>query len=80
MAKQLTVRGVPDHVAEQLEQLSRARGQSVNATVNQILADAFAVELRLRRLERYMTWTKDDVNEVMEAVAAQRRIDDELWR
>lgn len=80
MGKQLTVRGVPDEVVERLEKLSRARGQSVNATVREILGDAVGADERLRRLERYVTWTPDDLAEVIEAVAAQRTVDADLWR
>ncbi len=79
MAKQLTVRGVPDEVADRLETLSRARGQSVNATVNEILGDALGANERLRRLERFVTWTADDLAQVTEGVAAQRTIDADLW-
>jgi plasmid stability protein len=80
MTKQLTVRGVPDEVIERLEKLSHARGRSVNATVKEILGEAVGANERLRRLERYVTWTADDLAEVMEAVAAQRTVDADLWR
>jgi plasmid stability protein len=80
MGKQLTVRGVPDEVIERLEKLSRARGRSVNATVKEILGEAVGADERLRRLERYVTWTPDDLAEVIEAIAAQRTVDADLWR
>lgn len=35
---------------------------------------------RRERLARYATWTSDDLAQVEEAVAAQRVIDDSLWR
>ena len=80
MSKQLTVRGVSDEVAERLESLSRARGQSINTTVNEILGDALGAGERLRRLERFVTWSDDDLAQVTEAVAAQRAVDADLWR
>jgi plasmid stability protein len=40
MAKLLTIRGVSDEVGRRLERVSRAKGQSVNATVLEILATA----------------------------------------
>lgn len=80
MAKQLTVRGVPDEVGRRLESLSRARGQSVNATVLEILERAVGAEERRRRLARYVTWGPEEVAEFEEALAAQRTIDEELWR
>ncbi len=80
MSKQLTVRGVPDEVGRRLESLSRARGQSVNATVLEILDQAVGAEERRRRLARYTTWKADDLAEFERALAAQRTIDEDLWR
>lgn len=80
MAKQLTIRGVSDEVGQRLESLSRARGQSVNTVVLGILEAAVGVDERRRRLARYATWTLEDLAEFDEALAAQRTIDDALWR
>ncbi|HEX4961779.1 MAG TPA: hypothetical protein VF173_13130 [Thermoanaerobaculia bacterium] len=80
MAKQLTIRGVSDEVGQRLEGLSRARGQSVNAIVLEILEGAVGVNERRRRLARYTTGTPEDLAELNEALAAQRTIDDSLWR
>lgn len=80
MAKQLTIRGVPDEVASQLDRLSRSRGRSVNATVVDILAAAVDFKERRERLVRYMTWTEDDLAEFMSGLSAQRVVDDRLWR
>jgi hypothetical protein len=80
MAKQLTIRGVSDEVGQRLESLSRARGQSVNTTVLSILEAAVGVDERRQRLARYTTWTREDLAEFNEALAAQRTIDDPLWR
>ncbi|HUP25203.1 MAG TPA: hypothetical protein VNB06_19980 [Thermoanaerobaculia bacterium] len=79
MAKQLTIRGVPDEVRRRLESLGRARGQSLNATLLEILDRAFDVDERRRRLARYATWTADDLQEFEKTLAAQRVIDVELW-
>ena len=80
MSRQLTVRGVPDEVAVRLEQVSRARGQSVNRTVNEILEQAVSSNERERRLRRYATWTEADLAEFSEALARQRTVDAETWR
>jgi len=80
MAKQLTIRGVSDEVGQRLEGLSRARGQSLNATVLEILEGAVGANQRRRHLARYATWTSEDLKEFNEALAAQRPIDDPLWR
>jgi plasmid stability protein len=80
MAKQLTIRGVPEEIGQRLEGLSRARGQSINTTVLEILGAAVGVDERRRRLARYVTWTPEDLAEFNEALTAQRTIDDPLWR
>ena len=80
MAKQLTIRGVPDEVASELGRLSRSRGRSVNATVVDILATAVDFKERRKHLERYTTWTEDDMAEFMRGLSAQRVVDDRLWR
>jgi plasmid stability protein len=80
MARQLTVRGVPEDVAERLESLSRSRGRSVNATVLEILKHAVGIDERKKHLARYTTWTEEDLAEFERILADQRRIDEELWR
>ena len=80
MSKQLTIRGVPDETSRRLEALSREKEQSINSTVLRILDDALQVDPRRRRLERYATWTPEDLREFESALAAQRTIDEELWR
>ena len=69
MAKQLTIRGVSDEVGSRLERLSRAKGQSVNSMVLEILESAVGVDERRRRLERYATWTQGDLREFEDALA-----------
>lgn len=80
MARQFTIRGVSEEVGRRLESLSQARGQSLNTTVLKILESAVGVDERRRRLARYATWTQEDLEEFNEALAAQRTLDDPLWR
>lgn len=80
MSRQLTIRGVSEEVGKRLEHLSRARGRSVNATVLEILESVVGVDDRRRRLERYVTWTPEDLAEFNQALAAQRTVDDPYWR
>ena len=80
MPGQLTIRNVPDEVADRLKRLSRERGSSVNSTVLELLARAVDVRSRRARVEEYATWTDEDVEDFDRALAAQRVIDDELWQ
>jgi plasmid stability protein len=80
MGKQLTIRGVSEEIENKLKSISRARGQSVNTTVLEILATAVGVDKRRQRLSRYVTWSREDLAEFSEALAAQRSTDDPLWR
>jgi plasmid stability protein len=80
MPRQLTIRGVPDEVSRRLARLSKERGESMNATVLSILVETLGVDARRARLERYATWTNEDREAFDRAVAAQRVVDDQLWR
>ena len=79
MAKQITVRGVSPQLSSKLEELSRARGESVNATVLFLLEQATGVDARRRRLERYATWIEADAEEFSLGLKAQRQVDEDLW-
>ncbi len=79
MARQLTVRGVSDEVDQRLKTLSRAKGESVNTVVLKILEAAVGVDRRQRRLQRYATWSKEDLAEFERTLQPQRVIDEELW-
>jgi hypothetical protein len=80
MDKQMTIRGVPEEVAGKLLRLSKERGLSLNGTVLEILSQAVGTDARRERLARYATWTSEDLAQVEDSVAAQRVIDDSLWR
>ena len=79
MARQLTVRGVSDEVDQRLKTLSRAKGESVNTVVLKILEAAVGFDRRQRRLQRYATWSKEDLAEFERTLQPQRVIDEELW-
>jgi hypothetical protein len=80
MGKQMTIRGVPEEVAGKLLRLSRERGLSLNGTVLEILSQAVGTDARRERLARYATWTPEELAQVEDSVAAQRVVDDSLWR
>ena len=80
MPTQLTIRGVPDEVGRRLARLSRDRGTSVNRTVIDLLTTGVGIDARRRRLERYVTWTAEDLAAFQQALCAQRVIDADLWR
>ena len=79
MGKQLTIRGLSDELEQRLEGLSQARGQSLDATVVEILEKSTGVEHRRRQLERWATWTDEDLIDFQDALASQRTIDDKAW-
>jgi plasmid stability protein len=78
--RQLTIRNIPDDVAERLDGLGRERGKSINALVIDILSSALGVDARRQRLQRYATWTKEDAREFEKALHAQRVVDAKIWR
>ncbi|MDP2054422.1 MAG: hypothetical protein Q8L75_12355 [Acidobacteriota bacterium] len=80
MSRQLTIRNVPDDVARRLERMSRERDESLNSTVVHILTETVGIDARRARLERYATWTAEDVASFSDALGSQRVIDADLWR
>ncbi len=80
MANQLTIRGVSDELDQHLKILGREKGKSINAVVIEILEAALGVDERRRRLDRYATWTQEDLKEFEKHLEQQRVIDEEIWR
>ncbi|HVS14382.1 MAG TPA: hypothetical protein VMV46_10675 [Thermoanaerobaculia bacterium] len=80
MSKQLSIRGVPDHIADRLKRLSEARGQSVNTTVLELLHQAVDIDGRRARLDKYVDWSSEELRDFQRTLDAQRVIDNELWR
>ena len=80
--KNLTIRNVPDAVAEALEEEKRRRGESLNQTVIELLSQGLGVgTTRSNGLGRLAgSWTEEELREFEAAVAGFERIDDELWR
>ncbi len=76
MTKQLTIRGVSAEVKERLEMLSRSRGQSVNATVLEILEAAVGDGERRHEFFLHATWGREDLADFEKALAVQRSTDD----
>lgn len=80
MARQISVRNVPEELSRRLEALSRERGMSVNSTVIALLEEAVGIEGRRKRLARYATWREEDLETFTKNLADQRVIDPKLWR
>ena len=80
MPRQLTIRNVPDEVARRLKRMSRERDESLNSTLVHILTGSVEVDARRARLQRYVTWTPEDVTAFNGALDPQRVIDADLWR
>jgi hypothetical protein len=78
--KQITIRNPSPELSRRLREISKARGESLNATVLLLLEQAVGCAERSERLRRYVTWTEADLAEFDLALAAQRTIDEALWR
>lgn len=79
---QYTIRGVPPAVDQALRKRARSSGKSLNEAALEALAEGAGVtdSKRKRRDLRDLiaSWKPDE--ELEEALAAQRVIDEELWR
>lgn len=79
---QYTIRGIPASVDEALRARARAAGKSLNEAAVEALAEGAGMG-GTRRRRRDLgdiagTWKADKA--VDEALAAQDRVDEELWR
>jgi hypothetical protein len=79
---QYTIRGIPAAVDEALRERARASGKSLNEAALDALAEsagaAVAAGKRRRLADIAGTWKADKA--VDAALAAQDRVDDDLWR
>ncbi len=78
-SSQLTIRNVDPDLAQRLRAISAERGESLNATVLQMLREAVGPDARRAQLLRYATWTEEDAEEFNAALAEQRVLDRRLW-
>ena len=79
MSSRITLRNVDPELSRRLRAIGAARGESLNGTVLRLLRRATGLNLRRERLERYATWTAEDVEEFTEALRAQRKVDERYW-
>ena len=81
--KTLTLRNVPDEVADYLASIAREAHQSVNATVLQVLHRSMGGQPTLHRKRDLSAfsgiWTEADVKAFERATAAFSKIDEEMW-
>ena len=80
--RHLTIRNLPEEVAEALKREKKSRGTSLNQTVIDLMAQALGVVTRKRSngLARFAgTWSEEEFAAFEAAVADTRVIDEELW-
>jgi len=79
---QYTIRGIPPAVDEAVRQRARDEGKSLNEVAVEALADGLGLggqDIVRRDLSDVVgTWKKDAATEA--ALAAQDRVDEDLWK
>lgn len=80
--KNLTIRNLPDELADALEKEKSRRRGSLNQTVIELLSQGLGVgAARSNGVARLAgTWTAEEHQKFEESVAAFEGIDAELWR
>jgi hypothetical protein len=85
--KAITLRNVPEELAEQIEREARSTNTSLNAAVIQLLRRATATggaakeEVRYHDLDHLAgTWTKDEADAFDRYLAEARQIHPDDWR
>ncbi len=82
VTKNLTIRNVPDEIAEALEKEKSRRRESLNQTVIELLSQGLGVgSSRSNGVARLAgTWTAEEHRKFEESMASFEGIDAELWR
>jgi len=80
--RNLTIRNIPDDLAEAIEKEKKRRRRSLNRTVIELLSQGLGVGcLRFNGVGRLAgTWTAEEHRKFEESVAPFGAIDAELWR
>lgn len=80
--RNLSIRHIPDALAEALEAEKRRRGESLNQTVIELLSQGLGVgTIRSNGLARFAgSWSEEEFREFEEAVRGFELVDEELWR
>lgn len=78
----LTIRNLPEALADALEKEKRRRGESLNQTVIDLLSQGLGVGGSRSNGLRMLggTWTDRDLQQFDEAVAPFEHIDKDVWR
>jgi plasmid stability protein len=80
--KALTIRNLPPELAEALQREKRRRGNSLNQTVIDLLAQGLGAQgARSNGLGRLAGgWSEDEFRDFERATAQFEAVDEELWR
>lgn len=83
----ITIRNLPPDVARVIRQKAKFEGTSLNRTVINLLRERVTEPRRSAKKTRYRdlsalagSWTRAEAAEFNKHLAAQRRIDPELWK
>lgn len=85
--KNISLRGVDDELARQLQEGAKAEGKSVNQVVLETLRRRFGLD-KARRFTRvyhdlddlFGKWSQEEFERIQGRIEENRRIDPELWQ
>ena len=82
---QVTLRKVPDELAERLRQAAKADGKSMNSLAIDLLAEQLGLVKTSRRKRRDLSrfsgiWSELDATEFAANTSCFSAIDDEIWQ
>jgi hypothetical protein len=83
--KAITLRDIPEGIAERIQQQAKINGTSLNRTVIDLLAKAVSApqnrRCRHHDLDHLIgSWSEEEADQVNEVVEQQRVVDVEMWR
>lgn len=80
----LTIRDIPDDVAERLRSSARSTGTSMNATMIRILTEGVCPKVKHKPRNDFSRfcggWSKAEFDAFESAVSECERIDEDAWR
>jgi plasmid stability protein len=82
---QVTLRKVPDELAERLRQAAKADGRSMNSLAIELLTEQLGLAKKSRRKRRDLSrfsgaWSEADATEFAANTSSFSAIDDEVWQ
>ena len=87
MTKSITIQNIDESTAKWLSDEAERRGMSIDAVVLQLIHNGIGMEHKRAQVQTYHdldslagTWSDEEMEEFLNAIADFDRVDEQLWR